>query len=181
MRCMRCILAVLLLAPALPVAAQWELRGGFRAGLAVATNEAHRDEKQLVAGHAVGGELWIARGPFALVTSIDYVEAGEYHPGAITSLSADLDYVLRLRREHLVWMGVGRAKLRAGYNGAALADPTIWAPNAGYAWPLRNRQLYVTVRYQNGSLRETHHLVLEDVNITTLMFGIRSENALRRR
>ena len=152
------VLVLFLLSPSL--AAQVEFRGGARAG-AVVSNDA--------SGTAVGLEATLARGPFALSAS------GDHYDGSTTTVSLDAQFRFRMRGERIAWIAAGRTIVDAFSD---IRSEQVWAPSAGFQWPLGARQMFVTLRHHNASKTIDPRFPAEDLDTTMFLVGIRSTNLL---
>lgn len=152
------VLAFFLLSPSL--AAQLEFRGGARAGAAISSD---------ANGTAVGLEALLARGPFALSAS------GDHYHGSITTVSLDAQFRFRMRGQRIAWIAAGRSIVDAFSD---IRSEQVWAPSAGFQWPLGNRRMFVTLRHHNASKTIDPRFRPRDLNTTLFMVGIRSTNLL---
>ncbi|HYI12705.1 MAG TPA: hypothetical protein VEK57_26890 [Thermoanaerobaculia bacterium] len=154
-----------------PLFAKWEVRTGLRAGYAVVTVD--REETGRAYGGAVGGEgLW-ARGPFGVSAGLDYYDAED--AGDVLTVSFDALARWRMRGDRTAWIALGRSTVDVGND---VGSTSVWAPSAGYSWPLGKRQLLVTVRHHNAARHIDPRFRAEELNTTMLMVGIRSSNLL---
>ncbi len=172
---LRLPLLLLILVTTTPLIAQMEVRGSLRAGYVRVSGFEPVEGSELSQGYAFGGEMLVARGPLGLAVGLDHYDAGEFYPRQINTVSLDAQYRFRMRQQRAVWVGLGRTIVAPDNDHGSVS---VWAPSAGYSWPLGKRQLYVTARYHNASHRTDARFRPRDLNTTMLLFGIRSTNFL---
>lgn len=143
----------------------------MRGGYALVSGMEQDEGSDFAHGFAIGGDMLLARGPLGISAGIDHYNADE----GVTAVSLEASYRFRLPRERAFWVAFGRTFVEHGDYGGA---DSVWAPSAGYSWPLGKRQLYVTARYHDAPRQPDPRFRPDDLNTTLLMLGIRSTDFL---